>query len=84
LVIYPKWYLTSPDDHSKSSSSVAFYKNYLKIDSAGLSKTQWRVFNLPRWAIPKTKFYTPCFADSYTIYSSADVAEFNPYTPNLL
>ena len=83
LVICPRWYLTSPENES-SSSSLAFYKNYLNIDCAGLSKTQCNVFSLPRCAMPSTKFYTPDLAAVSTSSSNADVAEFKPSTPNLL
>lgn len=83
LVICPKWYLTSPENES-SSYSLTFSKNYLKMDCAGLSKTQWRVLILPLWAIPRTKFYIPDRAAVSTSSSKAEVAEFKPSTPNLL
>ena len=78
LLIYPKWYFTSPENDSYSSSSSIFYKNYLKITWAGLSNTQCKVFNLPLWAIPKTKFSTPDSAATSVNSSRAETAEFNP------
>lgn len=83
LWMYPKWYFTSPEK-SSLSSFCTFSKNYLKISWAGFSKTQWRVFSLPLWAMPSWIFSTPsCAADS-TNCPRAVVPEFRPSIPNLL
>ncbi len=70
--------MTSPEKLSSWFTSSFFYKNYLKMDWAGLSKTQWSEFNLPLWAIPNTIFSTPCSAEVSTSCPKAEVAELRP------
>ena len=81
--VCPRWYLTSPEYYPWFCSPV-FSKNSLKICWAGLSKTQWRVFKRPLWAIPRIRFFAPNSAEVSASCSRAHVAEFSPSIPNLL